>query len=81
MFMTKFNELDPAEVLKHLANQPNILKSFIDRDREKVKVAICPKCGSDKNQVSLDVKNPFSAGSPLPNKILKCSNCLCEFKL
>lgn len=85
--MPSFKPLDPDEIRKILdatdsdGNKlyPDVLTPLVKTEDELFKSAPCPKCGSYSTTATLNTKRPFSPGSPLPNKILRCLSCATEY--
>ena len=73
-------EMDPELVWKLLEGHENLLMPEVEKEQAFFRHVTCPNCNSVQHEVLLDSKNPFTVGSPLPNKILKCLTCNTEFE-
>jgi hypothetical protein len=74
-----FKELDPETVWSLLKDQENVLKPLADKEQVLFRNSTCPTCGGDSHAEMINARRPFSPGSPLPNKSLKCLACGTEF--
>jgi hypothetical protein len=77
--MPAFRELDPEIIRKALEGHEDVLTPMAKKEDAFFRNTSCPVCGSRNHEVFLNTKNPFTAGVPLPNKLLKCVQCQSEF--
>jgi hypothetical protein len=85
--MNSFKELDPQEIRKLLEAKdengnllyPDVLTPMAKQEEAVFKNSVCPKCGSGATAAILNSSRPFTPGSPLPNRILRCVVCSTEF--
>jgi hypothetical protein len=75
----KFREMDPEIVWDLIKNQKDVLTSLVEKEDKHFKNSSCPNCASGNFEAFTNVKRPFSPGSPLPNKLLRCVYCKTEF--
>lgn len=74
-----FKELDPEVVRKALEGEVDILTPMVKKEEAFFRNQVCPVCDSTSSEAFLNASNPFTAGSPLPNKRLRCLDCKTEF--
>jgi hypothetical protein len=82
-----FKELDPDLVRKLLDEKDekgnriheDIITPLVQKEATFFKNTACPSCGSYGVESFTNPSRPFSPGSPLPNKLLRCSACRTEF--
>lgn len=70
--------LDPDEARKLMEGHEDVLTPMVKKEQAFFRHVPCPVCGKTGHSEAINTKNPFSPGSPLPNKILVCS-CGAEF--
>lgn len=72
-------EMDPDLARKLLEGQVDVLTPLTQKENEVFSSVACPHCSSSEVQVFVNRAAPFSKGSPLPNKLMKCLGCEAEF--
>jgi hypothetical protein len=83
----RFKELDPEKIRSILDAKdekgeklyPDVLTPLAEREAELFKNSPCPKCQVYSATPVLNTHRPFSPGSPLPNRIMRCTVCGTEF--
>jgi len=82
-----FQPMDPEAILALLEEKDekgnlvhqDTLTPILAREDATLKRASCPVCGKYGSTVFLDAQRPFTPGSPLPNRLLRCLHCDSEF--
>lgn len=77
--MPKFEPLHPDVIRKLLEGQEDVLSPLAEKENVLFKNSRCPGCGAYEHERSVDARRPFTPGSPLANKILRCLSCRAEF--
>lgn len=77
--MSDFKTLDPDEILRLLEGHQDLLGPMVEKENAMFRHSPCPLCGSLQNDTFVNPNNPFSPGSPLPNRLMRCRNCSTEF--
>ena len=77
--MGAFKELDPEVIRKALEGQEDVLGSEAKKEQALFRNTSCPNCGAYEHEQVLNAKRPFTPGSPLPNKTLRCMPCQTEW--
>lgn len=76
--MASFKEMDPEKIRELLKGHADILGPLAQKEEQVFRNLTCPNCRSGDLESSVNASRPFSKGSPLPNKILKCLRCSSE---
>ena len=71
--------LTQDEIWKLLEGQVDVLTPLAQREQAFFKNCQCPVCNGYAHHQTVNARNPYSQGSPLPNKVLRCINCSTEF--
>jgi hypothetical protein len=82
-----FHEMDPDKVRQILDARDekgnklyeDLLTPLIVREQALFRNSKCPTCGGGAVEPTLHSSRPFSPGSALPNKVLRCVLCKTEF--
>jgi hypothetical protein len=74
-----FKEMDPEVVWTLLEGHKDILTPMTKKEELFFKHMTCPTCKSSSLQAFINASSPFSAQSPLPNRLLRCLSCQTEF--
>lgn len=77
--MSDFKQMDPDEILKLLEGHEDLLTPLVAKEDTFFRHSACPTCGSVSHDSFVNPARPFSSGSPLPNKLLRCRECSSEF--
>ena len=77
--MTEFKSLDQDEIWRLLEGHVDVLTPLIQKEQSLFKSTPCPACRSSDVSPFVNPSRPFSPGSPLPNKLLRCTICRAEF--
>lgn len=84
--MHSFKELSLEEIRAILDSKDtegnpiyvDVLTPLMNKEEDLFRASSCPKCKSAGTPI-LDSHRPFTQGSPLPNKLLRCLACSTEF--
>lgn len=82
-----FRELDPEAVRRLLdARDENgkklyedVLTPLVAKEQAFFRTSACPRCQASALEAVVNAARPFTPGSPLPNKVLRCLMCKTEF--
>lgn len=74
-----FKTLDPDVIMKALEGHGNVLKDEVEKQEEFFRDLTCVKCGSSVTPF-LDSTALFKDGQNLPNYLVRCESCGCEFE-
>jgi hypothetical protein len=77
--MSSFKELDSEKIWELLKDQENALKPLVDKEEAFFRASSCPNCRGHNFEASIDPRAPFTPGSPLANRFLRCLTCETEF--
>ena len=77
--MEQRKPLTQDEIWKLLEGQEDVLTPLVKKEQAFFRNSTCPSCGGSSHLPFVNPRRPFSQGSPLPNKILKCLQCETEF--
>jgi hypothetical protein len=77
--MPSFKEMDPDLIQSLLEGRKDALQAEVNKEEAFFRACVCPRCGDFRHETRLNTKTPFTPGSPLARKVLKCSNCMTEF--
>ena len=67
--------LSQEQIWQLLEGQEDVLTPLAKKEEAMLKRVPCQNCGSGSTTVEPNTKNPFSAGSPLSNKLIRCLVC------
>jgi hypothetical protein len=77
--MSQPKRLTQEQISKLLEGQVDVLTPLAQKEQVFFRHSTCPTCNSTSHIQFINPKMPFSPGSPLPNILLRCSNCSTEF--
>jgi hypothetical protein len=77
--MRGLKELSAETIWKALEGQKDILTPEVEKEMAFFRQSSCPQCQGSQLAPFVDPKRPFSPGTPLPKKLLRCLACKCEF--
>ena len=66
-------------ILELLADEPDVLTSEAERDKEYLRRLSCPKCGAGGITKEVNSLRPFTSYHPLPNWNGRCPVCKCLY--
>lgn len=72
-------QLSQDDIWKLLEGQEDVLTPLVQKEQSFFRNSTCPACGGASHLPFVNPRRPFSQGSPLPNKLLKCLQCEAEF--
>jgi len=75
----KYNEMDPDIVKELLKDQVDVLTPLVKKEEIFLYNQPCIECGERDIELFINPTKPFSQGSPLPNRLVRCLTCQTEF--
>lgn len=76
--LPSFREMDPEVTLKLLEGHKDILTPMAAREEDAARSFSCPRCGGSACDLVVDRDRPFTSGSILPNRSMRCRGCRTE---
>lgn len=67
--------LSQERIQELLEGAEDVLTPMAKKEEAMLKRVPCQNCGSKTTSVEPNTKNPFSVGSPLANKLIRCLTC------
>ena len=77
--MPAFKMLDPEVIRKAIEGQEDVISPLVKKEEAFFRNIPCRVCKSEATETILNTANPFTAGVPLPNKLIRCLQCRTEF--
>lgn len=75
-----FKEMKIEDVLKALEGQEDVLSKEVEAHNRYIEKLTCFQCGSPDIEQFVDPEHLFKEGSVLPNYLVRCTSCGCEFE-
>lgn len=72
-------QLSQDDIWKLLEGQEDVLTPLVKKEEAFFRNKACPACDGASHLPFVNPRRPFTQGSPLPNKLLKCLHCETEF--
>jgi hypothetical protein len=74
----EFKPLSQEQIQELLKGQVNVLTPLVEKEEAFFRNCVCLVCHGG-TEPFVDPVHPFSPGSPLPRRFLRCTNCGTEF--
>lgn len=74
-----FRAANPEDMWKAIEGHRDVITPEVKKEESFFRNMPCPTCNQASNQAFVNPKVPFSSGSILPKKLLRCLVCSTEF--